>query len=179
MSLVRIPLAPPWKKKQLRIFVAAFSFLLYKCETQLVVVRIVHIAVSMALMITLQFFLASSLIFFSFLFFVSRKGGEALFEVCSLAFHVHLRTSSQCPQKSIPALLNSSPSPLRQEQRRFFEAYAKIFQPQPYKNCTHSAWLGVSTFRCVFALCVAKVNRCSLWWSVKACSRKLAYWWMY
>ena len=39
-----------------------------------------------------------------------------------IAFYVHLRTSSQCPQKSIPALLDSSTSPLRQEPRRFFEA---------------------------------------------------------
>ena len=47
--------------------------------------------------------------------------------VTAIAFHVHLGTSSQCLQKSISALLGSSPSPLRQEPRRFFEAYAKRF----------------------------------------------------
>ena len=39
----------------------SWTFVLYKCDTQLVVVSIVQIAVRIALMITLQFFLASSL----------------------------------------------------------------------------------------------------------------------
>ena len=101
--------------------------------------------------------------------FISRKGGEALFEVCRDWLLCSLKNEFSVPIKSLPALLNSSSSPLRKEQRRFFEAYAK---PCGLRNLIFRICHALAPWReqsliATFALCVANGIRHSLWWNVR------------